>query len=802
MNLDDIKRQYEKVPNDLKALKRWVCFQVKEIDGKLNKYPINAINGKMAKVNDPITWNTFEIASYGCEKYKCDGLGFVLGAGIFGVDLDNHINPNTGKQEMDEKEFNLLCNEFLGKLDSYAEKSYSGLGIHIICKGKLPEGKRKSTCVEMYDWNRFFAFTGDTINSKNVENREEEIKELFNKYLPSETHTINNSVGEGNDLEIQEIIGKAKASKNGKLFSLLYEGDVAGAYAISNGWKDDSHSSADQCFCNLLAFWCNRDIDKMDTIFRSSGLMRDKWDENRGGETYGNLTLNQSIKFVTSGYEPKKELFNITINANSENDKMNIDKNGNPIFRIKKILKRYPNNDTGNAEKFYDYFGDLFKYNTTDKIFMFWTGKTWIRDEKDIIRKYANKLIEISKREIENLRKECQDKQEDGEDTKFLEEFIKAFQKNIDRISNKAGKDAMLYELKSIYDVATISSEFNENPLLLNTDSGVVNLETGVINDFDSKYMLSKNTNVKVSYETPTTWLNFLHSVFKRQNPAETEEIIECLQKCLGYSLSGLTSEQCMFLLYGNGSNGKSTFSEFIGSLLGDYGDTVNPDVLMQQKMQQNNSFTIAKLKDARFIQCGETDDGGKMAESQVKRLTGGDTLSAAFKYANEFSFKPKFKIWMSTNNRPIIKGTDYGIWRRIFPFPFLVTFKDEEKDRTLPYKLSLEADKVLGWCIQGFKKYKEAGWIEMPKCLKNELADYRDEMDPIAQFLKDQCEIDNYAIINLNEVFSRYKMWCVNNNEYVYGQRKFTMELQKKGITLAVINGKRCYKGIRLVGE
>lgn len=807
MNYEELEKKYENVPNELKNLKRWVCFKVEKRDGKLGKFPINSINGKYARSNDSSTWSAFKIALLGCVKYNCDGIGFMLGDGIYGVDLDNHPNETTGEFELSEEEFNKLANEFITTLDSYSEKSWSGNGVHIICAGKLPGTRRKTTCVEMYEHGRFFAFTGNVINAKPVMIREEEIKPLYDKYMPKEEQVQKRDIFEptGNDMQLQEIIDKACSNtKNGEMFKALYFGDIDEGYRLSNNsWFDNSHSSADLALCSLLAFWCNGDATKIDAIFRTSGLMRDKWDSKRGNDTYGNITIQKAISSCQSGYTTNSSKPEIVIGNNNKvvlnrETVMNIDEKGEPIFRIKQLYKKFPCNDTGNAEKFYEYFGELFKYNKTDKIFMFWTGKTWIRDEKDIIRKYANKFIQVCKQDLNNLEEELERDKNEGKDIKLAEAYVKSYQKNIDRISNKAGKDAMLYEFQSLKDVAVTSDEFNKDDYLLNTDSGVVDLKTGKIHNFDPKLMLSKNTNVKVSYEEPKVWLKFLHGIFERGNAQETEEIIECIQKCLGYSLSGSTKEQCMFLCYGNGSNGKTTFQEIVNHIIGDYGDNVNSEILMQQKMQSNSSsFTIAKLKDARFVETDETEEGEKLAEGTVKRMTGSGQMSAAFKYANEFSFTPKFKIWMSTNNKPIIRGTDFGIWRRIFPFPFIHTFTEEEKDKELPEKLQAESDKILGWCIKGFQIYNELKTIKKPKCLEDEVKEYQADMDYVARFLSYECVENPTSLVACRDAYVAYKEWCIDNDVMRLNEIKFSRELQKRGFKIvANRQGTRCYQG------
>lgn len=812
MTVTQLNEKYKNVPNELKAMKRWVCFKIEGIEnGKKTKRPYNAMSGNFARVNDELTWSTFNIALTGCLKFNCDGLGFVLGDGIFGVDLDRHDD------KMSQNEFDSLAQEFINTLDSYTEYSQSGQGIHIICKGCLPEGARRKGCVEMYDSNRFFAFTGNAIRNIPINDRQNEIKPLWEKYVKTiviereERHISTNLPIL--HLSDEEIIQTAINSSNGGVFYDYYKN---GNININGG----DHSAADLAFCNMLAFWTNGDKMQMDRIFRNSALMRDKWDEYRGEKTYGNKTIDMALSQVTNGYvkfDVEKENFTIknkvigptVITAENEivpiENLMNLDKNGEPIFRIKKNFKHYSYNDTGNALRFYDYFGDLFKYNVTDKIFMFWTGKTWIKDSTNIIRKYANKLIEILKDEECKLQEQIAEERSLGraDEAKQLENVLSVCQKNTSRIANKAGKDAMLSEFQSLYDVGVESSVFNQDDFLLNTESGIVDLETGEIQPYDRKKLISKNTNTAVSYEEPETWIKFLMSVFNKGNIAETQELIDSLQTCLGYSLSGSTKEQVMFLLYGSGSNGKSTLTETIAKILGDYGENVASSVLMQQKNANSSAtYSIAKLQTARFVETGETDDGGKLAEAQVKILTGGDSIAAQFKYGHEFSFKPKFKIWMSTNNKPIIRGTDLGIWRRLFLFPFENTFTGAQKDKDLPLKLEAEKDKILGWCIKGFLKYQELGDLVRPKSVEKAIEEYKEEMDVITQFLKKECVVSEKSKVDCKLLYSAYKEWANNNSAYILPENRFCNELKRKGFSVARNEkGISHYCGLRLIG-
>ena len=184
MELKQLQLKYNQVASELKVLKRWVCFKVEGLEnGKTTKRPYNALSGGLANVNDELTWTNFNTALKGCVKYKCDGIGFILGHGIFGIDLDNHPDKD-GNYPLTDEEFQKLTDEFVTNLDSYSEKSQSGKGVHIICQGILPPGSRrkKGSPVEMYDKSRFFAFTGDVIHNVPINNREKEVVPLF--FLP------------------------------------------------------------------------------------------------------------------------------------------------------------------------------------------------------------------------------------------------------------------------------------------------------------------------------------------------------------------------------------------------------------------------------------------------------------------------------------------------------------------------------------------------------------------------------------------------------------------------------------------
>lgn len=843
MTKEQLENKYSKIPLEIKKTHRWVCYRIEERNGKQTKVPYNAISGTYAKSNDSDTWTYFDVAVTGCIKYKFDGIGFMLGldtntgVNYFGIDLDNHEDEN-GEKPMDVDDFKIFCKEFIDKLQSYTEYSHSGEGIHIICKGTLPEGaRRRNGCgVEMYERGRFFTMSGNVIKALPINERTEEVKELWKKYLYTEpvapvvvtnnpfqfgenVKTVTTEISHSS-LSDNELLERIRSSTSGADFVALYNGNMS-AY-------QNDHSAADMALCKILAFWTGCDRAQIDRIFRSSGLMRQKWDQKRSetqrcginlsAGTYGSQTIEYACANQVDRYVPQKEKVVSVVKETPKatgviepnTDMVEFDDKKDPVIKIKNIFKHYPLTDTGNAERFYDYFGNFFRYNKSNKTFMFWNGKTWKTDITDIVRKYANKIIDVLQGEIANTRKQIEElSKEDGHDVEISELQIleKAQLKNLTRVSNKQGKDAMLSELQSIHEIPVENEQFDRQEWLLNTDSGVVDLQTGDIKPHDKSYMLSKNTNCKVSFNEPKVFMKFLNDIFERQNKEETQEIIDNVQLLLGEALTARTNKDHLTILYGHGSNGKSTFISAINDTFGEYATTMSSDMLIQKpnSSSQANEFSLSVLRGARLVSTSETAEGKKLDEVVIKQMLSGEKINAQEKYGRPYSFRPTFSPMMSTNNKPIIRATDYGTWRRIIFVPFLNTFKGDKKDVNMPKKLAAEYPQILGWMIKGCVKLHNEYHDVIPKvkCLEEALSDYKKELDVVAAFLNDRCIAVKEAETTASVLFEEYKKWAKQNEEFLKSERKFREDVKKAGYELKKdMNKGWIYIGIRLATD
>ncbi len=273
--------------------------------------------------------------------------------------------------------------------------------------------------------------------------------------------------------------------------------------------------------------------------------------------------------------------------------------------------------------------------------------------------------------------------------------------------------------------------------------------------------------------------------------------MIRFIQKAMGYALSGDVSEQCLFILWGTGANGKSTFLNVLTQLFGDYAISTPIETFMKKNSEQSND--LARLKGARLVTTSEIEQGKQMSESLIKTVTGEDDLTARFLYGEYFSFKPTFKIFMATNHKPKIRGADNGIWRRIKMIPFTVTIPPEQRDKKLTDKLIAENAGILNWLIQGYAMWKKEGLGKEPDAIREANEEYRMDMDSVGTFVNDCLEIDASLKWRLHTkiLYETYIKWCNKNNERVMSQKWLGLRMSEKGFKRLSSNGQRFWLGL-----
>lgn len=736
------------IPDELKQLNNWCVWKFEKRNGKRTKIPFNAATGEFAKSNDKSTWSSYETA---VNAEGVDGIGFFFEPPYLGIDIDD-IDDDLHRFKQGDKLDNIVS-EFNEAFKSYTEVSPSGNGLHIIVKGKIPGSRRRKGNIEMYDSGRFFTMTGKNIGKyKDVTEVSEQVfKTIYEKYLPDNTvkyPTTNNYQENIHNLSEIDVINEIYNSKQAKLFDDLMKGNYEPYYT--------SHSEADMALANILAFWCAKDYSQMDSIFRQSNLYRDKWDEKRKNSTYGEQTLFKAINEANNIYTPKQQT------------------DDNPLrYALSKLFdnqeetKEYPirsYDDTGNADRFIDRYGNLYKYSYIANKFYIYDGMKWKVDDKGSIRKLIDEMIESIKNE----------KVLHSEDV-TEEEAREVFQKYYKKTRGTQAKKNIMNEL--MHRRPATPDEFDKDDMLLNVANGYIDLTSRELYKHDINKMFSQITNTDYTEKMqPAVWLDFLNDIF-----AGDKAVIRYIQKALGYSLTGSTREQIMFILFGKGRNGKSIFVEVISEILGDYSNNMQAKSLMVKK-NDNVNTDIARLSKARFVTSSEPNEGFRFDEGLIKQLTGGDKVTARFLYAEEFEYTPKFKIWVSTNHKPIIRGTDDGIWRRLVLIPFDVQIPEEKVDKDLKYKLLREAPAILNWMAEGAYMWMQEG-LAMPEKLKEAVQKYRNEMDTLGQFIEDCCKVDKNSSEKVSNLHQAYKTWSNDNltSTKVLGMKSFSQKMEER---------------------
>lgn len=752
---------YEQIPQELKALPNWICWDAvpDEKRGKIKKVPINALTGGGAMSNNPSTWCDFDTAVKASEKHS--GIGFMFGGcPYFGVDID-------GKEEELEAyqrgENGNIISEFISTLQSYAEISQSGKGIHIICRGTLPKRGRRKGSVEMYEDGRFFVMTGNSCSEyESIAECSDSIKPLHEKYIGGGREPQAKVRPAVSLSSADDIVKAAAGAKNGGKFVALYGGDTTGY---------TSSSEADMALCSILAFWTGCDASKMDVIFRSSGLMREKWDRPQSGSTYGALTIQKAIAGCSQVYSPKS-----SYSASFKQGEVNAqaEQTGQRLYSF---------DDTGNAQRFVDLFGDKVRYCYTDKRWLWYDGRKWCTDMTGAVKRLADKAVACMSAELKVYEQTDAD---EGTD------MAKAFEKHMKSSRSNKSKNAMLNEV--MHHVPILPSQLDRYKAALNTPGGVIDLKSGALAPHDPKNYFTKITAVEYSENADCPrWTAFLDDIF-----GGDKDLIRYVQKAVGYSLTGATSEQCAFFLYGTGRNGKSTFLDIIRDIFGDYAANIQPETIMVRNSQGSAiNSDIARLKGARLVTSVEPNEGVRINEGLLKQLTGDDTVTARKLYGDEFEFKPEFKLWMATNHKPVIRGTDTGIWRRIHMIPFTCVIPEGKVDRRLKYKLAAEMTGIFRWAVEGCLLWQKEG-LKMPRAVLEEVREYRREMDVISAFVEDKCTVGKGLSVKSSQLFAAYLNWAEQNNEYRMSSTKFGMELAKR---FEKVKGRGCnyYSGITL---
>jgi putative DNA primase/helicase len=428
----------------------------------------------------------------------------------------------------------------------------------------------------------------------------------------------------------------------------------------------------------------------------------------------------------------------------------------------REIRRHYTRSDLGNAERFVDMHGDRVRWCPALKSWLFYDGRRWARDECGEARKLAH---DTARSILKDAAAE-----EDLAKQKEIAKFAISSQ-------NEGRINGMLSQAKPY--LAVRMEELDRDRWSINCLSGTLDLRSGQIRPHDPADLITKLAPVE--YDPRTGRARF--GQFLRETLLD-EAVISFVKRYAGYTLTGITRERLFAILYGFGKNGKTTLVELLQDAMGDYATNTDTETILAKKYQGVGN-DVAALKGARFVSAAEVEQGRRLAESKVKQLTGSDTVTARFLFGEHFSFKPEFKLWLSTNNKPVIQGTDDAIWDRIRLIPFTQRFEGSKADPRLPEKLREELAGVFAWMVEGCLEWQEHGLGE-PESVKAATNRYRTEMDTLASFFDERCVIHPSALVPASVLYEKYRMWCLGAGEDAETQKMFGMRLAERGFASA----------------
>ncbi len=417
--------------------------------------------------------------------------------------------------------------------------------------------------------------------------------------------------------------------------------------------------------------------------------------------------------------------------------------------------------DLGNAGRLVSRHGNDLRYCHPWGRWLAWDGRRWAIDATGEAERRAVDTVSAIYAEAADV---------DGKDER------KAIARHATASESRSRIDAMISLARARPGIPVGPEDLDADPWLLNTLTGTVDLRTGSLREHRCADLITKL--VPVEYDPDADAPRF--AAFLREVFDGDEGVIAFVQRFAGYSLTGSTEERALAILHGTGKNGKSTLVELLHDVLGDYARNTDTETVLR-KRNAGVGNDVAALKGARFVSAAEVEQGRALAESKVKNLTGSDTVTARFLFAEPFDFRPEFKLWLSTNNKPVIHGTDEAIWDRIRLIPFTRRFAGKHADHALSRKLREEMPGVLAWMVRGCLDWRREGLRE-PAAVSTATAEYRTEMDTLAAFFGDRCVVHPRAESPATPLYRAYQEWCDENGESGESQRRFGARLRERG--------------------
>ncbi|HWR35392.1 MAG TPA: phage/plasmid primase, P4 family [Clostridia bacterium] len=448
-------------------------------------------------------------------------------------------------------------------------------------------------------------------------------------------------------------------------------------------------------------------------------------------------------------------------------------------YPVAQFARTAPCSDAGNAELFAYKYGAQVRFDHKKSQWLIWKQYWWEPD--------TQKQVMLLAKEVARERQDALDGHSGKEARRF------AFGSE-----GKARLDAMLTLAKSEPPISDSGEGWDADPWLMGTPNGVLDLTTGTLRPGKPEDKITKSTDVEFDPNAPCQrWEQFLEEIFDGNR-----DLIDFIHCAVGYSLSGSTAEQVMFMCYGTGANGKGVFFHTLKDALGAYGFKA-PSLLFDLDKRSSIPNDVAALDGKRFAIITEMDESAYLNESRIKELVHGDQMTARFLNKEFFTFSPVAKYWIAVNQKPRTKDDSFGFWRSILLVPFTKQFSGEKADKGLPEKLRAEAAGIFAWAVRGCLEYRKHG-LNPPKLVADATAEYKQESDVLSGFLADVCIVQPNASIPAHLLYIAYDNWADAQKLSIKEKltnKGFGMKMKLRFATKRNAKG-TCYVGIGLVAE
>ena len=437
--------------------------------------------------------------------------------------------------------------------------------------------------------------------------------------------------------------------------------------------------------------------------------------------------------------------------------------NGAPIIEV--LPPEFA--DDSLALNFSTHYGDILRYVAAWGRWFRWTGQVWRHDDtlavydlcRRTCRSYAVNAPQNTQKAITS-----------GKTIASVEKLIRSDRRH----------------------AATVG-QWDADPWLLNTPSGVVDLRTWEIVPHDPMFHMTKCAAVGPDFETDCPlWIEFLNKVTNNN-----KDLMLYLQRVCGYALTGVTREHAMFFAYGTGRNGKGVFLNTIVSIMGDYAMTADPETFTASGAGKHLTV-LARLQGARLVVAQETEEGVPWAEARIKTITGGDPITANFMRQDHFTYLPQFKLFMAGNHKPALRSIDEAIKARFNLVPFEVTIPRLERDPELTEKLVAERPAILRWMIDGCVMWL-ADKLAPPLIVTDATSEYMEAEDSVGLWIEEICVLSKQVSETSGRLFKSWTSWAGRSGEPAGTQKRFSQTMTSRGFEISKANGVRTIKGIQI---